>query len=172
MKAVMLSVQQFYCGLIARGLKTTEIRKTLPKLKEPFKVYVYCTKSRKYRGPKFEAMDKALGGGMVIGEFICGGITPLGNVSTDNWEHLAGNVHEWKKKVVTETACLTEAELHAYAGGKFCYAWQIDKFTHYTEYKEISAFTGLRKTKFGLQPYRLTRAPQSWCYVEEVPNVA
>lgn len=170
MKTVLLSVRPEWCALIFKGDKTAEIRKTKPSINEPFKVYVYCTKSRKYRNQKYAAIDKMLGGGMVIGEFVCGGITPLGNVSTDKWEHLAGSKHEWLKRVVTNCACLTEEQLHDYSNGKFCYAWQIDKFDAYTKPKELSAFIGLRKTKFGMAPYQLTRAPQSWCYVEEVAS--
>lgn len=29
------------------------------------------------------------------------------------------------------------------------------------------AFTGLRETRFGMQPVEITRPPQSWCYMED-----
>ena len=45
-KAVLLSVQPKWCELIATGKKTIEIRKTKPKIKVPFKAYIYCTKDR------------------------------------------------------------------------------------------------------------------------------
>lgn len=36
----------------------------------------------------------------------------------------------------------------------------------YEQPKELSEFSGLRQTKFGLEPVSLKRPPQSWCYVE------
>ena len=36
-KAVLLSVQPKWCALIANGKKTVEVRKTRPKIEEPFK---------------------------------------------------------------------------------------------------------------------------------------
>lgn len=45
-KAVLMSTQPKWCELIANGKKTVEVRKTRPKLKTPFKVYIYCTKGK------------------------------------------------------------------------------------------------------------------------------
>lgn len=61
-KAVLISIQPKWCGLIANGAKTIEVRKTRPHLAGPFKCYIYCTKPKKY----FTA-----GCGKVIGEFVC-----------------------------------------------------------------------------------------------------
>ena len=44
MDSILMSIHPKYCFLIASGKKTIEIRKTIPKLETPFKVYVYCTK--------------------------------------------------------------------------------------------------------------------------------
>lgn len=44
-KAVLISIKPKWCELIANGEKTIEVRKTKPKLKPPFKCYIYCTKS-------------------------------------------------------------------------------------------------------------------------------
>lgn len=43
-KAVLMSIQPKGVELIANGKKTIEIRKTKPKLQTPFKCYIYCTK--------------------------------------------------------------------------------------------------------------------------------
>ena len=48
MKAVLISIQPYWCELIASGEKVLEIRKTRPKLETPFKVYIYCTNTRPY----------------------------------------------------------------------------------------------------------------------------
>lgn len=45
-KAVLLSIQPRWCGLIASGKKTIEVRKTRPKIETPFKCYIYQSKSK------------------------------------------------------------------------------------------------------------------------------
>lgn len=59
MKSVLISIQPKWCELICTVIgnengkpiykKTVEIRKTRPSIETPFKVYIYCTQSRKYR---------------------------------------------------------------------------------------------------------------------------
>ena len=45
-KAVLLSIQPRWCGLITNGKKTIEVRKTRPKIETPFKCYIYQSKSK------------------------------------------------------------------------------------------------------------------------------
>ena len=101
-KAVLLSIRPEWCVKILNGEKTVEIRKNRPKLKPPFKCYIYCTKAPKklitifrdgdvfgdgevYRGkPQFVTWD---GGNIpieirqkeqtVIAEFVCDKIRPI-----------------------------------------------------------------------------------------------
>ena len=58
-KAVLLSTQPVWCEKMCNVIghdekfnliyeKTAEIRKTRPKIKTPFKVYIYCTKPKNY----------------------------------------------------------------------------------------------------------------------------
>ena len=46
-KAVLISIKPKWCELIADGEKTIKVRKTKPKLKPPFKCYIYCCKAPK-----------------------------------------------------------------------------------------------------------------------------
>lgn len=93
--AVLISIKPKWCELIANGKKTVEIRKSMPKLETPFKVYIYCTTpkgendlglcldkgidgSRKKVGlvykRNYEAanqMNMSILSGKVIGEFVC-----------------------------------------------------------------------------------------------------
>ena len=46
MKAVLISINPLWCELIGNGEKTVEVRKNRPKLKTPFKVFIYCTKAK------------------------------------------------------------------------------------------------------------------------------
>ena len=195
--AVLISIQPKWCELIANGKKTIEVRKTKPKLETPFKVYIYCTKGKGLLGWHSEYKDNRrdnehefkvfslLGksdffNGKVLGEFVCDEITPLFNVATTSWELLAGNVHEYAKGLV-RMARLTEKEMHDYAKGKNCFAWHITDLKIYDKPKELSEFLIDCKNcgkKFVGAPNcwqgcvngyrRLTRPPQSWCYVEEL----
>lgn len=144
MKAVLMSIQPKWVEKIANGEKTIEVRKTKPKLKTPFKVYIYCTKNTPYN-PVVDLHYKKGGKwlkfttGRVIGEFVCDEITPLFNVATTSWNLLAGNVHEYAKGLV-RMARLTEEEMHSYANGKNCYAWHITDLKIYDKPKELSEF--------------------------------
>ena len=94
-KSVLISIQPKWCELILRGKKTVEVRKSRPKLKPPFKVYIYATKPRS-KNDLGLILDKGMFGsskevgflykrnyetakqlnmqilsGKVIGEFVC-----------------------------------------------------------------------------------------------------
>lgn len=62
-KAVMISIKPQWCELIAKKQKTIEVRKTRPKIKTPFKCYIYETKGL-YRGNGgylFHGLGKVIG---------------------------------------------------------------------------------------------------------------
>ena len=76
-----------------------------------------------------------------------------------------------------EGSCIDEADLFEYLGWEKgmpraerapFYRWHISDLEVYDTPKELSEFSGLRHTKFGLEPVSLKRPPQSWCYVEEL----
>ena len=158
-KAVLISIHPEWCEKIINGEKTIEVRKTRPKLDTPFKCYIYCTLPKyphedvirtDYPKPQF------YGGGKVIGEFTCDRIyelAPLNHAPDD----------------VERQACLTREEIVQYLKG-IGYGWHITGLRIYNKPRKLSEFTGLRDTKFGAVPYDIKRAPQSWCYVEEVQN--
>jgi len=165
MKEVLISVQPKYCELIASGKKTVEVRKTKPKLNTPFKCYIYCTKSELLTKSHYNSRiyvatskdhQKALErngnitlSGKVIGEFIC--------------DYIYVNM-----SYACEGSRVSVSELQKYANGKPLYGWHISDLKIYDEPKELSDFTRLRETKFGYEPVKIERPPQSWCYVEEV----
>lgn len=161
-KAVMLSIRPKWCGKIASGEKTIEVRKTRPKLDTPFKCYIYCTQS----GVALGAWGKQ---GKVIGEFTCDRIywlAPLNHAPED----------------VEQQACLTREEIVRYLKGAGC-GWHISDLKIYDKPKELTEFHTWKKckscSKGGYEstaciydencmvPVAITKAPQSWCYVEE-----
>lgn len=44
-KAVLISIRPGWCGQIAAGKKTVEIRRNVPSLDFPFRCYIYCTQA-------------------------------------------------------------------------------------------------------------------------------
>lgn len=175
-KAVMLSIRPKWCEKIANGEKTIEVRKTRPKLETPFKCYIYCTKP-KYEHEDFIRTDypkpQFYGGGKVIGVFTCDRIywlAPLNHAPDD----------------VEQQTCLTREEIVRYLKG-VGYGWHISDLVIYDEPKELIEFHTWKKckscSKSGYEstaciydencmiPAAITKAPQSWCYVEVTEDV-
>ena len=167
MKAVMISIRPEWCEKIAYGQKTIEVRKKRPNLAPPFKCYIYCTKGDPSNaGDDFYIHDMEnyrtiRGNGKVIGEFICDHIITI---------HVGkyGLIPISIDGIDLSNSMLSPQEIICYIGnGQTGYGWNISKLQIYEKPKSIREFTGLRKTKFGMEPVSLLRPPQSWCYVEE-----
>lgn len=189
MKSVLISIRPQWCELIASGRKTVEVRKTAPKLKPPFKCYIYCTNGSPYlnrrNGIFYLESNDILGGhgpglykrlsGHVIGEFVCDKVFL--------WNH---DIHD-ADTITLEEACeqsfLSEDSLLKYADGYF-YGWHISNLAIYDKPLPLSAFRrpcgndlycescGMYSENTGScgnAALQLTRPPQSWCYVEELP---
>lgn len=172
-KAVMISIQPHWVDLIATGRKLIEIRKTKPKLNTPFKVYIYCTQDKYVR---FTNRDNWDGNGKIIGEFVCDEIEDM----TENIVTGKGNEH------IKKESCLSGKQLNEYAQGKALFGWHISNLVIYDEPKEILSFSypckedcdtckynRLNPWANSIEPVMMcqrdvTKAPQSWCYVEEI----
>ncbi len=189
MKSVLLSIQPKWCELITSGKKTVEIRKTKPKLKPPFKCYIYETQAL-YK--PYGSRHLYEGRGRVIGEFICDEI----------------KFHDVKDCINgLDGSCLTEKELYNYMNYPpvnphqdilsaikryVFYRWHISDLVIYAVPKYLSEFRYPCKKYFeqdnplcgdceyyisryeypaecacdGMKPIK--RPPQSWCYVERL----
>lgn len=182
MKAVLISVRPKWVEKIANGEKTIEVRKTRPKLDTPFKCYIYCTQS----GVALGAWGKH---GKVIGEFTCDRIYKIDKDSTD-FLFKAGGLSVYKQ--AAEEKCdlrvaMTDDELHGYLGHYQGYGWHISELKIYDTPKELTEFHTWKKckscSKSGYEstaciydencmiPAAITKAPQSWCYVEVTEDV-
>ena len=168
MKSVLISIQPKWCKLIASGKKTVEVRKTRPKLETPFKVYIYETKGKKQYFSQPMPIPYNEGKGKVIGEFVC-------DVVISHCEMANADIAE-------QQGCIKREKLLEYANGKELYGWHISDLVIYDKPKELSEFrkpcaNGLycescaMYSKFndccGNKALRITRPPQSWCYVEK-----
>lgn len=176
-KAVLISIRPKWCELIASGKKTLEIRKTRPKLKTPFKCYIYETRGFERVGN--DNLNCVIGGngrGMVIGEFSCSGIV---------WHGGSDLIVKEDRESATDGSCVSREELFDYLGimpgtrvyDKKCefYGWHISDLMIYDEPKKLSEFRRHDPTYdfsvFGevCRTYSINRPPQSWCYVEVLP---
>lgn len=167
-KAVMLSIRPKWCEKVASGEKTIEVRKTRPKLKTPFKAYIYCTMPDAKNPHNILELHGADGkirkaNGKVIGEFTCDRIDRLAPANEPY------GIYDIDDDYVLQT-CLENGALWDYGHGTPLYGWHISDLRIYDEARELSEFTGLRDTRFGAAPYDIKRAPQSWCYVEAMKD--
>lgn len=94
-------------------------------------------------------------------------------ISVEKYQRLK-RLHDVLRDVMS---CLTCRQLEEYEYSSVpdegygligIYGWHISDLVIYDKPKELSEFEGLQKTRFGYAPYKITRPPQSWCYVEDV----
>ena len=164
MKSIMLSIQPKWCELIAKGKKTVEVRKTMPELKMPFKVYIYCTKGeflwkdnlRIFTDGKYnritDELPEDLLNGKVIGEFVCDRVQRIKADGTCNPKYGYGDVRYNFGHL--EDSQLSEKELYDYLGEPTIltdnpsyiemefngYAWHISDLVIYDKPKELDEF--------------------------------
>ena len=165
-KAVLLSIRPEWCEKILSGEKTVEIRKTRPKLEPPFKCYIYCTLA----GSDSLFMD-------VLNRDVAAWNRGGDDIRRIGPEYCV--VKEDIESAITGS-CLTVPQVKDYAGWKSglsyadlkdLYGWHISDLRIYDRPRKLQELTGLRNTRFGMEPVEITRPPQSWGYVRELEEV-
>ena len=173
MKSILISIQPKWCDLIARREKTIEVRKTRPKIETPFKCYIYMTsKGNKLikeietpNGFAYVEVDYKMAG-KVIGEFVC--------------DEMIEDKRGENTDVFSKFALLSLDEQKKYGANKPLYGWHISDLKIYDKPKELDMFR--KPCSFSCKECGngkgdcstcgelniITRAPQSWCYVEEL----
>ena len=174
MKSVLISIHPKWVEKIASGEKTIEVRKSVPK-EVPFKCYIYETQGRT-ETPWVDEDRHFIykGRGQVIGEFICN------NASELDYVYYWNNGYEF-------ATCLTYRQVADYGKGKPLYGWHISDLKIYDRPRELSDF--YRECEKPCKPNKgkilcittkslkmngcngkipLTRAPQSWQYIEDL----
>ena len=197
MKSVLIAIRPQCVDKIARGEKTIEVRKTAPK-EVPFKCYIYESRNGGHRCKHCNEKDSCYsyapknvgcynGRGKVIGEFICDRIEMVNAKCSDYGIDLF--YHD-----CLTNGCLTEREIEKYfnvpedrdlrAMKGNGYVWNISDLKIYDKPKELSKFYTKKKCnsckKSGYEstacmydedckvPMSITRAPQSWQYIEDL----
>lgn len=160
MKAVIFSINRPHTDNIKSGVKGSELRTKPPKIKEPYKAFIYETK-------------KNGGCGKVIGEFTA--------FNESRYRMCMG-----VPKHLVLSGCVSAEEIWDYTnnGKKDLTEISISNLVIYDKPRELSEFktptdcnskiakdmlcnTCCLSANFcSKKPKRITRPPQSWCYVE------
>lgn len=172
MKAIMISIQPKWVAKILNGEKTIEIRKTCPQVFKHLKpyegcsidVYIYLTKN---------------GGELFDGQATCPYLS--GKVVAKFTLNKCREWHNYSWQEITKYGCISDNELREYSKGhKSLYIWHIDNLVIFDKPKELSEFVCACPTEkcckckyakfmcgqIACNKPKLTKAPQSWCYVE------
>ena len=177
MTGVLLALRPSWCELIVAGSKTLECRKSSPRLRLPFKVYIYETKAQwafdllEWLGWKVFTERLRQGRGKIVGEFVCNRISCANPPFTSLSES------------ILKASCLTAEQIEKYSAGKeifFCHITQLkiyDKPRPLTNfhrpcpeslYCESCAMHNEHPVPFcGNYALEIKRPPQSWCYAED-----
>jgi predicted transcriptional regulator len=193
MNAVMLSIRPQWCAKIANGKKTIEVRKSRPKLETPFKCYIYCTLKPDDVNNLLEIHGEdgkiRRANGKVIGEFVCDKMYGIYYSIYPHDPPVFEEIGTLNRPNVMAETCLSEIELNDYLDGETGYGWHISALQIYDKPMELSEFhfppeKYCEKELCGGCPHDqmadvngeyaydcewrrpITRAPQSWCYVE------
>jgi len=142
-KAVLISIKPNWCELIASGKKTIEVRKSRPKIKTPFKCYIYMAAGN--ASYPVEIDGKAYichnnGGKAVIGEFVCECMEehPHSVLASSS------KLDKAKLEAFLASACLTYKDLAVYVKSKenrkHFYGWHISNLIFYEKPLPLSRF--------------------------------
>jgi len=175
-KSIIISIKPEWVAKILNGEKTIEIRKNAPKCDLPIDVYIYATKRQNLvlgdnfygdwvteytitRGWSKENVEKIWGNlsGKVVAKFTLKSVDSLYFDTQKNKSEMTP-IEECIIGNIERHSCLSQDEIEAYAKPfsnsiKICYAWHISDLEIFDEPKPLSEFG-------------LTKAPQSWQYVE------
>ena len=162
MKAILISIKHKWCELIFSGEKTVEVRKIAPKLKPPFKAYAY------------ESIGQGEGAGAVVGEFVC---DEKHDIQFTGASYMINNDLSLTNSIARQS-CLWFDDMFSYLGVKGGAALHITKTKRYDTPRELIEFrkpdiwykTETDNTSVLVHETgeTITRAPQSWMYVEEI----
>lgn len=193
MKAVLISIPPKWCELIASGKKTIEVRKTRPKIETPFKCYIYMTATKErcrlweyitaYQNSKGDIVN---GSQKVIGEFVCDDIivdergenadvfSKYAQLSLVEQKKYGANKplfgwHITDLKIYDKPKGLGEFRKPCIDKYQYCQSCKYGLVTLSPDEEEYAMYHGGYYNTFDtVCTNRVTRPPQSWCYVEEL----
>ena len=167
MKNILISIRPQYVAKILNKEKTIEVRKRFPSDYVGW-VYIYCCKQRKNEigcHINYEKVD-----GKVVARFWCDKVEEIKPQFTKDNKGVS-YITETKSYIeLCNESRLLSYKLNNYLLSKNGYAIHITKLEIFDKPKEIREFETRHwnsKNSFERDNvYQLTRAPQSWCYIE------
>lgn len=195
MKKVLMSIKPQWVEKIFAGIKTIEVRRSAPKIDTPFEVLVYETKGATDT-PWVDEDGHFIykGRGQVIGSFVCDGIidvyVPLSKqaapldkeiverdacLSLSEIQKYAGNkmflrgLHITEPKLFDKPKELSEFRKPCVDPYEYCQGCKYGIVIIPDDEMEYAFYHGGHYDRFETVCYNyVTRAPQSWQYVEEL----
>lgn len=175
MKAILISIKPQWIAKILNGEKAIEVRKRFP-VDYVGWVYIYCTKDRPYltrgvRGDVYPSCVSSQGivphhlNSRVVARFWCDKVEKIRSyLEPEQWymtSDLGGSG-------LLQKSCLSFEELDDYLLSSEGYAIHITKLEIFDKPKELSEFSVkvFPRRKDNLMIRYLTRAPQSFCFIE------
>jgi len=185
MKSILMSIKPQYVAKILNGEKTIEIRKKFPK-KYVGWVYIYVTKGlphlAKTYANDYEIYDETQWdkdfldlNGKVIARFWCDKVEDFEFCEFSKYKDNLELYNECVRKdnELCKKACIGCVQMVQYLDTKAIGKDMFGKAIHITNLeifdkpKDISEFMIHNiKKEHVFNNFRLTRAPQSWCYIE------
>ena len=195
MRKVLASLKPYYYYLVGEGIKTIEVRKNMPKASDwDNEVLFYMSKDEKSfaKIPKEFQEKYRKHFGKVGMQFICNkvdeynfhnGLTEFNSMGLPS--RIYGSYLIFADDY--KSMCLSYDEVKNYGKGKTLYGWHISDLKIYDRPRELSDF--YRECKKPCKPNKgkilcittkslkmngcngkipLTRAPQSWQYIEDL----
>ena len=172
-KAILISIRPKWVAKILNGEKTLEIRKSMPKCDLPIDVYIYCTKDKNqlvrcqekvwgyYKHTK--GALKSYFNGKVVAKFTLNKVEKINSYFEPEQWYMT---RELGGRKLMEKSCLSFSKLDDYLFGRDGCAWHIENLEIFDEPKELSEFYTAKTNKLPRYLFPLTRAPQSWVYIE------
>ena len=160
MKSIMISIKPLYVEKILNGEKTIEIRKTMPKCELPCKVYIYCTKPKKWWAFSnwgatsdelvWKIKDKVkMCNGLEVWDDDCEKLNSkvIADFILNKVDTLERDLNDWLPKnrydisnELLKNINLNQEQLWNYGQGKTLYAWYIDDLKVYDKPKLLQVF--------------------------------
>lgn len=169
--AILLSIKPYNCELIFENKKLIEIKKAKPKIKPPFKCYIYCTAGdypffRIVNLESTESYHITSYNKKIIGEFICDKIL---EIKSDYNDYHFYDISDDN----LSNSYMDQYDLYLYGKGKTLYGWHISDLIVYDNPKELDEFSkaiecyrGKQKSDYvGCWDCEVAQPPKQWIYV-------
>ena len=194
-KAVLMSIKKEWCDLIFSGKKTVEVRKRAPlAIDDPYTVYVYETKGyERFENESYTGVKRGNGAGAVIGQFTCKytdkkilpypayqkelprKLLDAACLTYSDLHRYVGSGNEFSALHITRAIRYDKPKplndfyrwLDDGDDIRPCANWKKCDYEFF-DYSENAVMCAVDGDGTGCPFLRVQRAPQSWCYVEEL----